>query len=176
MTTVERHGSAGLGPGPLARSVVLVNRSLEAIPHALIALVARFAMASVFWLSGQTKVEGLKINIIDGTFQLGLPRLDENTLFLFREEYKLPFLAPEVAAPLATLAEHVFPVLLLFGLATRFSALALLVMTAVIQIYVYPGAYALHASWAACLLYLAARGGGLVSLDALIARRYGYSA
>lgn len=61
--------------------------------------------------------------------------------------------------------------LLLVGLATRFAALALLGMTAVIQIFVYPDAYALHGTWAAGLLFLVAKGGGVVSVDAWIASR-----
>jgi len=76
---------------------------------------------------------------------------------------------------MAAFAEHLFPFLLLIGLATRFSALALLAMTAVIQIFVYPDAYALHGTWAAGLLFLIARGAGAFSLDALIAGRYAYS-
>ena len=145
----------------------------QQIPYTLVALLARFAIAAVFWQSGQTKVEGLVIDLVAGTFQLGLPRLAPTTVPLFAEEYRLPLLPPELAAYLAASAEHLFPVLLLFGLATRFSALALLGMTLVIQLFVYPGAYPTHATWAACLLLLAARGPGALSLDRLIARRYG---
>ena len=61
--------------------------------------------------------------------------------------------------------------LLLIGLATRFSALALLGMTLVIQLLVYPGAYATHGVWAAVLLYLMARGPGALSLDHWLASR-----
>lgn len=145
----------------------------ERIPHSLIALVARFSIAAVFWKSGQTKVEGLKIDIVDGTFNPGWPRLADSAIDLFREEYKVPLIPPELAAPLAAAAEHMFPLLLLVGLATRLSALGLLVMTAVIQIFVYPGAYPTHGVWAAVLLYLVARGPGAVSLDHWIARRWG---
>ena len=76
-------------------------------------------------------------------------------------------------ATLAATAEHVFPVLLLLGLATRFSALALLGMTAVIQVFVYPGAYATHGVWATVLLFLIAKGPGALSIDHWIKRRYG---
>jgi putative oxidoreductase len=69
------------------------------------------------------------------------------------------------------MAEHVFPFLLLIGLATRFSALALLGMTLVIQLFVYPDAYATHGTWAALLLYLMARGPGALSIDHWLARR-----
>lgn len=74
---------------------------------------------------------------------------------------------------MAAFAEHVFPILILFGLATRFSALALLGMTLVIQLLVYPGAYPTHGVWAAVLLYLVAKGPGIISIDHWIARRYG---
>ena len=142
------------------------------IPHSLIALLARFSIAAVFWKSGQTKIEGLKIDIVDGTFNLGWPRLSDSAIDLFRDEYKVPLIPPEFAAPLAATAEHMLPLLLLIGLATRFSALGLLVMTAVIQIFVYPGAYPTHGVWAAVLLYLVARGPGALSMDHWIDRRY----
>lgn len=153
----------------------LITRSIEwldKIPHSLIAFVGRFCIAAVFWKSGQTKIEGLAIDLIDGTFQLGLPRLADSTIPLFKSEYALPLLSPELAAHLAAVAEHVFPILILFGLATRFSALALLGMTLTIQLFVYPDAYPTHGTWAAVLLYLMARGPGKVSLDHLIARHY----
>lgn len=143
----------------------------ERIPHAFVALLARFSIAAVFWSSGQTKVEGLAVNFISGEFRLGWPRLSDSAVALFQDEYKLPFIPPELAAPMAAAAEHVFPLLILFGLATRFSALALLVMTLVIQVFVYPGAYATHATWAAVLLYLMARGPGLLSVDHWLASR-----
>ena len=147
----------------------------QRLPYTPIALLARFAIAAVFWKSGQTKVEGLAIDLVAGTFQLGLPRLAPATVPLFAEEYRVPLLPPELAAYLATSAEHLLPVLLLLGLATRFSALALLGMTLAIQTFVYPDAYPTHGVWAACLLLLVARGAGTVSLDHLIARLYGYN-
>ncbi|MDR8365131.1 DoxX family protein [Pseudomonas sp. JL3] len=153
---------------PIARAIAL----LEKIPHSLIAFIARFSIAAVFWKSGQTKVEGLAIDLIDGTFQLGIPRLADSTIPLFESEYHLPLLSPELAAYLAAFAEHFFPVLILIGFATRFSALALLGMTLTIQLFVYPDAYPTHGTWAAVLLYLMARGPGKLSIDHLIARRY----
>lgn len=144
---------------------------MSRIPHSLVACVGRFSIAAVFWLSGQTKIEGLAVNFVTGEFNLGWPHLSESALELFRTEYRLPLLPPEVAAPMAAFAEHLFPLLLLFGLATRFSALGLLGMTAVIEIFVYPDAYPTHGTWAAVLLYLMAKGPGVLSLDHLIARR-----
>lgn len=145
----------------------------ERIPHSLIALLGRFAIAAVFWKSGQTKIEGFALDPFGGQFQFGWPRLAESTIPLFQDEYNLPLVPPEIAAYAAATAEHVFPALLLIGLGTRFSALALLVMTLTIQVFVYPAAYPTHGVWATVLLYLVARGPGPWSLDQLIARRTG---
>jgi putative oxidoreductase len=170
LSTAKAVRSASRPPG-LAAWVYRAIGLLERIPHSLVALVARFSIAAVFWNSGQTKLEGLVIDIVGGEFRLGWPRLSESALALFRDEYKLPLIPPELAAPLAAVAEHVFPLLILLGLATRFSALALLGMTAVIQVFVYPGAYATHGTWAAVLLYLMVRGPGAMSVDHWLAKR-----
>ncbi len=154
--------------GPLAWATSLFAR----IPHSLVALLARFSIAAVFWNSGQTKVSGFALNIVTGEFALGWPHLSDSALALFQDEYKLPFIAPAIAAPMAAFAEHFFPLLLLIGLATRLSALGLLGMTLVIQLFVYPGAYATHGTWAALLLYLVSQGPGAFSIDHLIARRH----
>jgi putative oxidoreductase len=135
----------------------------------LLALLARVSMAGVFWRSGQTKVEGLQIDLVDGRFTLAWPRLAPQALDLFRDEYRLPLLAPELAAMLATWAEHLLPLALLLGLATRLSALGLLAMTAVIQLLVYPSAWPTHGAWAAALLLLVLRGPGAWSLDRWVA-------
>ncbi len=91
---------------------------------------------------------------------------------LFEDEYRLPLLPPDVAAHLAAYAEHAFPVLLVLGLGTRLSAAALLGMTLVIQLIVYPAAWPAHLSWATLLLYLVGRGGGRWTLDHLLAARW----
>ena len=153
----------------------LIKRAIqlfEQIPYSLIAFLSRFSIAAVFWKSGQTKVEGFSVDVVSGTFQLGEPRLAASTLPLFRSEYHVPLLSPEVAAHMAAFAEHFFPILILVGVATRFSALALIGMTLVIQLFVYPDAYPTHGTWIALLLLLVARGPGRVSIDHLIARRY----
>jgi putative oxidoreductase len=155
----------------LRRTIDLFGR----VPDSLIALLGRFSIAAVFWKSGQTKVEGLAIDIVSGEFTLGMPRLSDSVVGLFRDEFRLPLIPPEIAAPMAAFAEHLFPILILVGLATRFSALALLVMTATIQVFVYPDAYPTHGVWAAVLLYLVARGPGALSLDHFLARRIGSS-
>lgn len=155
-----------------ARLLTQAIALFEKIPYSLIAFIARFSIAAVFWKSGQTKVEGFAIDLINGTFELGEPRLAASTLPLFRSEYHVPLLSPEVAAHLAAFAEHFFPVLILLGLATRFSALALIGMTLTIQLFVYPDAYPTHGTWIALLLLLVARGPGQLSIDHWSARHY----
>ena len=139
-------------------SIANLMARLNAFPHWALALVARFGVAAVFWRSGQTKVTGWMIN--DSTFSL------------FEEEYRVPLLPPDVAAYLATAAEHLFPVLLVVGLASRLGAAGLFAMTLVIQLFVYPGSWPDHLMWSAALLYVITRGPGAVSLDALIARKF----
>jgi putative oxidoreductase len=133
------------------------HRASALVPDAFLLLVARLGIAAVFFMSGRTKVDGL-IHITDGTYAL------------FRTEYALPLVPPEIAAVAATWSEHIFSILLVLGLATRFSALALFVMTLTIEIFVYPDAWPTHLSWAAILLPLMFRGGGAWSLDRLVAR------
>ena len=133
---------------------------LARTPHSIIAFIGRLAIGLVFWNSGRTKVQGWNIF-----------HVNDSTLFLFKEEYKLPIIQPELAALGAQIAEHVFPVLLIVGLATRFSALALLIMTLVIQIFVYPNAYVVHGTWAAILLMLMKYGPGPLSIDHILYRR-----
>jgi putative oxidoreductase len=126
----------------------------ERIPYAIIALTARLAVADVFWRSGQTKVSGFSIR--------------EETFYLFREEYKVPLLPPDLAAYLSTVGEHVFPILLFLGLASRLSALGLLAMTMVIQLFVVPGGWPEHILWLSLLALIIARGPGAISIDHLI--------
>ncbi len=139
-------------PGALAPIRAFGRLADRLIPEDLIALVTRLGVAAIFWSSARTKVDGV-LHITDGTYSL------------FREEYRLPLIPSDIAAHLATYAEHLFSILLVLGLFTRFAALALLGMTAVIEIFVYPDAWPTHLSWAALLLYLVARGGGGWSLD-----------
>ena len=125
------------------------------IPDNALLLVARLGIAAIFFLSGRTKVDGW-LTITDGTYEL------------FRTDYRLPLVPPEIAAHVATYAEHLFPILLVLGLFTRPAAIALLGMTAVIEIFVYPDAWPTHLSWTALLLPLIARGGGDWSLDRVL--------
>jgi len=129
----------------------------DALPPSLLLLVARCGIAAIFFQSARTKVEGWFI-IADSTYEL------------FRTEYSGVPLPPEFAAVAATASEHLFSVLLVLGLFTRLSAIALLGMTLVIEIFVYPDAWPTHFSWAGLLLPLIAMGGGKLSLDRLIFR------
>ncbi len=147
---------------------------LDRWPLDPIALLGRFSVAAVFWHSGQTKIEGLVIDVVAGRVELGWPRLAPAAVDLFRDEYRLPLLDPGVAAVLAACGEHVLPLMLLLGLGTRAAAAGLLGMTLVIQLFVFPGAYPTHGVWAAVLAGLLARGPGALSLDHLIVRRWGW--
>jgi len=168
-STAPRAASTGAG-GALAARIGRAVELMSRIPHSLVALIGRFAIAGVFWRSGQTKVEGLSIDVVEGHFEFGWPGLTASAVELFRDEYQLPLLPPELGALMAATAEHVLPILLLIGLGTRFAALGLLMMTMVIQLFVYPGAWAVHGTWAAVLLWLMMRGAGAVSLDHFVRR------
>ena len=126
MNTLATTAAATTNPVPV-RLLRTAIGALQRIPDDLIALLGRFSIAAIFWKSGQTKVQGFAIDIVNGEFQLGLPQLSDSVVTLFRDEYKLPLIPPELAAPMAAFAEHLFPLLILIGLATRFSALALLI-------------------------------------------------
>jgi putative oxidoreductase len=142
-------------PVRIARQAIT---TLDGIPYWFIALAARIFPAAVFWQSGQTKVAGF--------------HLKPSAIALFQNEYQLPLIDPTTAAYASAFSEHFFPILLVVGLATRFSAFALLFMTAVIESFVYPGAWPTHGVWATCFLVVIARGAGSISLDHMIARKY----
>lgn len=135
-----------------------VLRASALVPDAFLLLIARLGIAAVFFMSGRTKVDGV-LHITDGTYEL------------FQTEYVLPLIPPDMAAVAATYSEHLFSILLVLGLATRFSALALLLMTLTIEIFVYPDAWPTHLSWAAILLPLIFRGGGAWSSDRALRAR-----
>ena len=125
----------------------------ERIPLSLVQLTARVAVAAVFWNSAQSKLASWPL-----------------TLQLFAMEYRVPLLPPDVAATLGTTTELAGAILLFIGLFTRLSALALLGLVAVIQIFVYPDHWGEHLLWAGLLLLLLARGAGAISLDHLAKR------
>jgi putative oxidoreductase len=144
-------------PSGLLHAALTTTALLDKIPQSFISLAARIFPAAVFWMSGQTKVEDFHVT--------------ENAIALFRDEYRLPLIDPAVAANIAAFSEHFFPILLVIGLASRLAALALLIMTAVIEIFVYPYAWPTHGVWATCFLLVIARGPGIFSLDHLLTRR-----
>lgn len=135
----------------------------NAAMQSLALLFTRVVLAGIFWRSARTKVE-------EGSWS----SISDTTYFLFAEEYAGVPLPTDIAAVLATISEHVFPVLLVLGLFTRLSATALLAMTMVIQIFVYPEAWwSVHALWTALALTLIVRGGGALSLDAVVRKLRG---
>jgi putative oxidoreductase len=148
-TSTSPHGSACT---IMARGLRWLNR----VPYAVLALPLRFAVATVFWNSAMTKLTNW-----------------ETTVSLFTDDYEVPLLPPELAAHMALTIELTAPVLLVLGLFTRFAALVLLGMTAVIEIFVYPQAWPTHLQWAAMLLVLLARGAGTMSIDHWLWRRFG---
>lgn len=153
-TSVQTPPQTGAPIWPL---LFRARRWCEHIPASLIAVMGRVAIAAVFWQSGRTKVDGITVT--------------DQTVYLFEYEYAVPLIPAEWAAHMAAMAEHLFPVLLVLGLASRFSALALLVMTLVIEVFVYPDAWITHLLWASVLLYILAQGPGRLSLDHWLTRR-----
>jgi putative oxidoreductase len=143
------------GPAGAVRRAIA---ALDGIPYWPSGLAARIFPAAVFWQSGQTKVAGWQ--------------LKPSTIALFQNEYQPPLIDPATAAYMSAVAEHLFPVLLVIGLAARLSALALLFMTAVIEIFVYPDAWPTHGVWTTCFFVTIARGPGAVSVDHFISRAY----
>lgn len=140
------------------RTAALQAIAARLLPSSVQLLAARLAVAAIFFLSGRTKVEGWFT-------------LKNSTIDLFRYEYMLPLVPPEIAAPMAAFTEHALPILLVLGLFTRTAALGLLGMTAVIEIFVYPQAWPTHLSWATLLLPLIAHGPGKFSIDHVLQRR-----
>ena len=154
----DARASASRPTNTLLRIAARLITRLESVSYdTLVATPARLFIATTFLLSGRTKVEGLLT-------------LKPSTYFLFQTEFALPLIPPAIAAHMATYAEHIFPALLVVGFASRLSAVALLVMTLVIQIFVYPGAWATHLLWASAMAFIIFRGPGALSVDHLLRR------
>ncbi len=137
----------------------LLLARLESIPLSFNGLICRLAIAGVFWRSGQTKVHGFFV-------------INDSTYDLFRDEYKVPAIPPEIAAVMATISEHLFSALLVIGLASRLSAAALFGMTLTIEIFVYPESWPDHLMWSAAMLFVIIRGPGTVSIDHVIRKKF----
>jgi putative oxidoreductase len=131
--------------------VTRITETLGRFPLSILQLLFRLAVASVFLKAGLNKVASW-----------------EMTVQLFQDEYKVPVLPAETAAALASTFEIGCSVLLIAGLATRLATLPLLGMIVVIQLFVYPGAYSEHLTWASILLFLFTRGPGTFSIDRLV--------
>lgn len=159
MTTTD--ACTAVRPGLITR----VENLLAAIPASIPLLALRFALAVPFYFSGLTKWDGFL-------------HLSGGAQFLFTQEFKLHILGQQFAYPFPILmayasgiGEIVLPVLLVLGFGTRFAALGLLAMTAVIQLTVPEGWANFHLPWAAMALTLVVFGGGSLSLDRLLGRR-----
>lgn len=139
----------------------ILNRLLQQVAclnylEAPVWLVGRIYVASIFFLSGLTKLDDW-----------------DSTLYLFEAEYQVPWLHYTVAAWLGTFAELVFPVLLVTGLLTRLSALGLFVVNVVAVISlseISPAALNQHYLWGVLLLTLLITGGSHWTLDNLVHR------
>ena len=147
--------TSAVAPDSLRASVQAARGWLGRFPLPLIELMARVGIAAVFWRSGMNKIESF-----------------ESTVMLFRDEYRVPVLPPDIAAYLATAAELTCPILIVLGIAARFGAASLLGMTLVIQLFVYPESWTEHLLWASILTYILTRGPGTISVDHFIARRF----
>jgi putative oxidoreductase len=142
------------------------------IPYALVALALRLVMARVFFLDGQTRVEGPRVplSINDFDFTLVLPlHVKAETISAFLTQYTALPMPPMLAAALVSYGEFILPICLILGFCTRFAALGLLLMMAMIDLYVMPqGFWSMHVYWDAVLLVLFTLGAGQVSVDHVI--------
>ena len=134
---------------------------LDPLSNHLMPLVARLCVGTIFWRSGQTKLDGW--------------HLADRAVYLFQTEYRLPFIDSWTAAALTAVIENVVSVFLIAGLASRFAALVLLATTLVIELFVYPDAWTVHGPWAVCLVLVMVRGPGIASVDHWVARWTGFN-
>ena len=170
---------AGAAPAVTRRSRSIVAGTIEGfvsacslVPYALVALALRLVMARVFFLDGQTKIDGPHLAYGFHGFDVSviLPmQVKTETLFTFMTQYAALPLPGAIAAYLVGYAEFVLPLMLVLGFGTRIAALGLLIMTAMIQAFVLPQAlWTTHIYWAALLLVLLSLGPGKLSLDHVI--------
>ena len=143
---------------PQSRDAGLIARldrlrgSAARFPMSLLEFGMRLAVGATFFRSGMNKLESFNTAIA-----------------LFRDEYRLPLLPPDIAAYIGTTIELTAPVLLVLGVFARLGAAALLVMTLTIQFLVYPENWPEHLMWASILAYVLSRGPGALSIDRLVA-------
>lgn len=154
-SAVSTHAPTDATSGSLHFRVASLIALAGRCPLSIHQLLFRLAIAGVFLRAGLTKISSW-----------------ESTVALFADEYKLPVLAPAIGAGLAASLEVGCSVLILIGLGTRLAALPLIGMIMTIQLFVYPEAWSEHLVWGSILLFLVTRGGGAISLDHLVARRF----
>jgi putative oxidoreductase len=147
------------------------------IPYALVALALRLAMARVFFLDGQSRIEGspVVLNVQDFSFSILLPlQVKAETITAFLTQHP-PFpVSPVFAAYAVTYAEFLLPIMLVLGFGARLAALGLLILTSLMQIYVMPEAlWSVHVYWASILLVLLSLGAGQISIDYAARRLWG---
>jgi putative oxidoreductase len=142
----DTYGSA------LAAHLDVLRTRARHFPLSLLEFGMRLAVGATFFRSGMIKFQSF-----------------DDAIALFREEYRLPLLPPEIAAYMGTTVELGAPILLVLGLFARLGAAALLAMTLVIQFLVYPANWPEHLMWASILAYVLTRGPGALSIDRLVA-------
>jgi putative oxidoreductase len=142
---------------PASRSLralsISARERLSHFPLSILQLGMRIGVGMVFFNAGVLKYQSFEL-----------------TVKLFEDEYKVPVLAPAVAARLAMFNELTTSTLLFLGLATRLATLPLLGMISVIQIFVYPNAWPDHVLWGSALVFLLTRGPGVLSIDQVLER------
>jgi putative oxidoreductase len=121
---------------------------LDRFPLAVLQLTLRISVGAIYWNAGLTKIASW-----------------QTTVVLFRDEYRVPLLPPELAASMATIVELSCPILLFLGLAARLATLPMLAQALVIQIFVYPEDWIEHLTWVSMLLFILTRGPGAIALD-----------
>jgi putative oxidoreductase len=160
MKVTHMHKLTNSGETLVSRTYLRLVSILDRTPNSLTQILLRWGLAGVFWTSARTKVEGV-MTVSDGT------------KYLFAEEYRVPLLNPDLAAYAATYAEHAFALSLFVGLATRLSAVGVIGMTLVIQLFVYPDAFVgVHLGWFAMAVAILAWGPGAISVDHLLRQRF----
>ena len=157
-----------------ARTVDCMVKICALVPYALVALGLRTLMARVFFYPGQDMIQGPKYPQEGMAYAITLPvYVREETVKLFEQRFADTPLSPKLIAYVVAYAEFVLPILLVIGLATRFTAFALLLLTALIDRYLAPDAFwSLHIYWYAILLVLLSAGPGMISADYLVRRNY----
>lgn len=149
----------------ISRVLSPIDKLIASTPDFVVNIAMRLIIFNIFWTSVQTKIVGASVAGQNFAFW----NITENTFLKFYFDYSIPFVPTTLAAYTVTFGEFFFALMILFGLFTRLAALGLLVITMVIQFYIYPDAWwSTHVFWAVILLYLMRFGGGSVSLDKIL--------